>query len=327
MRGQRSQLDNLRDWALIAAVIAVFVAARSKTAAPTLPESIQPKPIQLKPRRDWIAWLGVSSAILAAVGALIFNGVSANSASHQIDLTRQGQLTDRYSNAVAQLGSDSIDVRLGGIYALESLMRDSPIDQPTIVEVLAAYIRDHVDNRAISNRVPQPSNPGDLQRPTDVLAAFTVLGRRDTRFDPPRNSVANLPPPPPAVDLSFANLSDLDLTQVNLAGFDLNLANLSDTDLPGANLSGANLASSNFSGAYLADANLTCAFAPGADFDGARADHVNLSEAWLTGASFVGADLTGANLHGAINAVLSTVQKASANGGTETSETTSACSY
>ena len=58
-------------------------------------------------------------------------------------LSREGHLTDRYTKAVEQLGSDKIEVRLGGIYALERLMRDSSTDQPTIVEVLAAYIRRH----------------------------------------------------------------------------------------------------------------------------------------------------------------------------------------
>jgi hypothetical protein len=49
---------------------------------------------------------------------------------------------DRYTKAVEQLGWDKIDVRLG-VYALQRLMRDSPTDQPTIMEVLAAYIREH----------------------------------------------------------------------------------------------------------------------------------------------------------------------------------------
>jgi hypothetical protein len=31
-------------------------------------------------------------------------------------LTQQGQITDRYTKAIEQLGSDKLDVRLGGIY-------------------------------------------------------------------------------------------------------------------------------------------------------------------------------------------------------------------
>jgi len=38
-------------------------------------------------------------------------------ASRTYRLTQQGQLTDRYTRAIEQLGSDKQDVRLGGIYA------------------------------------------------------------------------------------------------------------------------------------------------------------------------------------------------------------------
>jgi hypothetical protein len=42
-----------------------------------------------------------------------------------IELTEQGQVADRYSKAIEQLGSDKgLDVRIGGIYALERIARD-----------------------------------------------------------------------------------------------------------------------------------------------------------------------------------------------------------
>jgi hypothetical protein len=74
-------------------------------------------------------------ATLAALGA----GVGLAYTARTYRLSREGHLTDRYTKAVEQLGSDKIEVQLGGIYALERLMRDSSTDQPTIVEVLAAY--------------------------------------------------------------------------------------------------------------------------------------------------------------------------------------------
>ncbi len=43
---------------------------------------------------------------------------------------------------MAHLGAEHVPVRLGGVYALERLMADSPADQRTIVEVLAAYVRE-----------------------------------------------------------------------------------------------------------------------------------------------------------------------------------------
>ena len=50
----------------------------------------------------------------------------------QLYLTEQGQLTERFTRAVDQLGSDRLDVRLGGIYALErSPVTIHPTGQPS----------------------------------------------------------------------------------------------------------------------------------------------------------------------------------------------------
>ena len=59
------------------------------------------------------------------------------------ELDSQGQLTDRYSRAIDQLGSDKVDVRTGGIYALERIATDSARDLPTVMAVLTAFIREH----------------------------------------------------------------------------------------------------------------------------------------------------------------------------------------
>ena len=56
---------------------------------------------------------------LFAAGALVFT-------ARNFTLSREGQVTDRYTRAIEQLGSDKLDVRIGGIYALERVARDSP---------------------------------------------------------------------------------------------------------------------------------------------------------------------------------------------------------
>ena len=85
----------------------------------------------------------------------------------------RGQVTDRFGKAVEQLGSNATDVRLGAIYSLERLMNDSTADQPTIMEVLSAYIREHTAARTQSEVGPS----------IDVQAALTVLGRRNAVND------------------------------------------------------------------------------------------------------------------------------------------------
>ena len=62
---------------------------------------------------------------LFAAGALIYT-------ARNYSLSQQGQVTDRYTKAIDQLGPDKgLDVRIGGIYALERIARDSPRDHPT----------------------------------------------------------------------------------------------------------------------------------------------------------------------------------------------------
>src|SRR5664280_2167429 len=95
-------------------------------------------------------------ATLAALGA----GVGLAYTARTYRLSREGHLTDRYTKAVEQLGSDKIEVRLGGIYALERLMRDSSTDQPTIMEVLTAHIRQHAPRTSDEAKTTDSQRPG-----------------------------------------------------------------------------------------------------------------------------------------------------------------------
>ena len=51
------------------------------------------------------------------------------------------RVTELYTKAVEQLGSDKAPVRLGGLYALERLGQDNPRQRQTIMNVLCAYLR------------------------------------------------------------------------------------------------------------------------------------------------------------------------------------------
>jgi hypothetical protein len=71
------------------------------------------------------ALLAVLAGVLAAIGAYYTHrSFGLNRESHE--LNRQGQITERFTRALEQLGNaDSVHVRLGGIYALERLARES----------------------------------------------------------------------------------------------------------------------------------------------------------------------------------------------------------
>lgn len=212
---------------------------------------------------------------LFAAGALVFTARNFTLSRRTFALTEQGQVTDRYTKAIEQLGSDKLDVCIGGIYALERVARDSAKDQPTVMEVLTAFIRDHS-----LEPWPPPDSGGRAQarstRP-DVQAAVTVIGRRISGDDRVR------------IDLTGANLTGARLTRAVLEGADLTGANLAGADLFGALLTGAFLPRAVLTGADLRAADLTYATLTNADLTGAI-----LSDE-LSGTHLSHADLTGAN--------------------------------
>ena len=247
-----------------------------------------------------------------AAGALIFTALNFNLLrrnSKQADqrqrdiyeLTEQGQVTDRYTKAIEQLGSETIDVSIGGVYALERIARDSPKDHPTVMEVLAACIREHSPEQW-----PKPSKePGAelAERTTrpDIQAALTVIGRRDTVHDQQLTinlAGANLTRATLSLqgNLTRAIFAGAILTHADLTHADLGGADLTGADLTGATLTGAYLTATTLTGAYLTGVTLTGAYLTDADLTDADLRRANLRGAALRRADLTGADLTGADL-------------------------------
>ena len=196
---------------------------------------------------------------LFAAGALIFTALNFNLLRRNseradqwqrrtYELTEQGQVTDRYTKAIEQLGSSTVDVTIGGIYALERIARDSPRDHPTVMEVLAAYIREHSDE-PLHRSTSGAGTPERFTR-ADIQAAITVIGRRDTSHDPGQINLRR-------VHLPTADLREAKLSGADLAGSDLTSANLDHADLTGSNLEIATLSAADLPSAILTSANLS----------------------------------------------------------------------
>ena len=180
-----------------------------------------------------------------AAGALIYT-------ARNFHLSREGQVTDRYTRAIEQLGSDKLDVRIGAIYALERVARDSAKDHPTVMAVLAAFVREHS-----SERWPPPvtgTDTFDRTRP-DVQAAITVIGRRDVTND--RESINLADSYLPGADITDADLGEASLTGIKLPRANLSGSNLTNADLTRADLTSANFTRADLTGVRLSDANLT----------------------------------------------------------------------
>jgi hypothetical protein len=191
----------------------------------------------------------------------------------QLGLNREGQITDRYTKAVDQLGQAELDVRLGGIYALERIARDSPADRATIGEVLTAFVRGHApwpprlpgQDPAMAPIEQVPTLP---RRALDVQASLTVLGRG--RFA----GVQAI------LDLSGTDMRRAFLLRAHLEGANLMHAHLEVAALLGAHLEGASLWGAHLEGAHLHSANMAGANLDDAHLEGA---HANKRTVWPAG--------------------------------------------
>ena len=205
---------------------------------------------------------------------------------NQTQLTPQKIVSERFSKAIEQLGNEKIETRFAAIYALERIAKDSPKDHWTIMEILAAFIRENAPvNREYEDESLQLS-----KLPTDIQTALTVIGRRDSYKDQVNQKL----------DLRNTDLSNADLTEANFSRAIFVGANLQWVNFTRVNLSEADLSVTCLCGSIFYEANLQKAILPEANLQGAVLRKANLSQAILYDANLEGTVLCDANLEGAI---------------------------
>jgi uncharacterized protein YjbI with pentapeptide repeats len=212
-------------------------------------------------------------------------------------------ITERFTRSIEQLGNQAETIRIGGIYALERIAKDSAKDSWTILEVLSSFIR------GAQNIKGQDPVGNVLPIRTDAQAALTVIKRRQIDLEDDNKYL----------DLSFTNLSEanlidakLDRAKLNnsiLTKADLRQASLSFATLSNAKLNGANLSNAKLDRANLIQADLSNTNLSAVDFNEVNLNKANLSDAILDGAKLTNASLgntdlsrtilIGANLQGA----------------------------
>jgi hypothetical protein len=177
----------------------------------------------------------------------------------QTDADRQRRITESFSKATEQLGSDKIEVRLGGIYTLERISRESPNDYWTVMETLAAFVRERARWKAsdldASETVARFYESKDQQSdqpdpPTDIAAVLTVIVRRpETERNREQERYWRF-------DFRGADLRGAILWGAHLERADLRGAHLERALLGGAHLEGTDLAGAHLEDAILIRAHL-----------------------------------------------------------------------
>ena len=157
-------LRPISNWMLVLAVVAVAVAGGGLTwwlltivaADPNTSASVQIDAI----RTGLSAAVGTGGAF-ALLLAFRRQRSTEVSAVHTITDATERRVTELYTKAADQLGSDKAPVRLAGLYAMERLAQDNPSERQTIVNVICAYLQmpsPHQDRRQ-SSLLPTTRTP------------------------------------------------------------------------------------------------------------------------------------------------------------------------
>jgi hypothetical protein len=215
----------------------------------------------------YLAW----RRIRATEKTLEVNQGQLRTMERNLEIAQDGQITERFTRAIEQLGSNKLEILLGGIYALERIARDSEKDHWPIMEILTNYVRVHAPlipdqtqnmdqspgktfSDMIEFREQHPSRDeivGKDSPPPEVQTILTVIGRRERYYKRGEEKRLNL---------RETNFRWLNLERAHLEGVSLNF-----TDLTRATLKGAHLQETDLTRARLNDADLHGAHLEGAD--------------------------------------------------------------
>lgn len=188
---------------------------------------------------------------------LFFTYKSLQNSQRTLELAQRSQASDRFFTAVEQLGSSSIDVRAGAVYALGMIAEDSDQHYEQSIEVIVRFLRRITSSKTITQETIELGARGDVQ------AVITTLARRRAF---PLNGMHGI----------------LNLSGLVMEGYDFHGGWFQSCDFTGCRLRG-----SNFSGAILHDACFAMAECIGCHFDGAG----------MIDTRFVGTQLCEATFH------------------------------
>ncbi|GGM75444.1 hypothetical protein GCM10012275_52630 [Longimycelium tulufanense] len=224
--------------------------------------------------------------------------LSERTQAHNEDDATERRITELYTKAVEQLGSDKAPVRLGGLYALERLAQNNPSHRQTIVDVICAYLRMPYTppHEGTTRRfgLPFPVRPGKTRvpclRPTSGRDDLSGSDQRGARVEELQVRLAaqdiltrHLRPGPHQRPVAtFWDGISLNLTKATLVNMNLNHCRTQRLDLGGVQFSGeASFGGAQFSG----EASFGGAqFSGNAWFGGAQFS----GNAWFGGAQFSG---------------------------------------
>ncbi|PTW49808.1 pentapeptide repeat-containing protein [Rhodovulum kholense] len=288
--------------------------------------------------------VGLVLAGLIGVPFLVWRSIVAQK---QVDVAEQGLITDRLNKAVEGLGAEktvkrrlthpdgsteteettepNIEVRIGAIYALERISRDSDRDHVNVMEILCAYIRQNApassarnpedDGIAPVEDLPQGATPHEIaihlkivdertqklkdwaakipQLRNDVRTALEVIGRRDKD----RIALERSPETYSSAQTSYIlDLRETNLQRANLENLDFSKALFNRSRMESSNLFRTNIAEARFYRTRMDIVSAPFARMHRAEFQKAHLHGANFLFAFADGADFSASRMEAANL-------------------------------
>lgn len=260
--------------------------------------------------KDFIAMentyrLTISQIIAGAVVLLgiYFSLKNLENSQKSLTLAQEGQITDRFTKAINQLGDENTDINIGGIYALQRISNESEKDYWPIMEVLTSYVRRKVPINLSSSSKGSVTDFGTgdkYNRPGyDIQAIMNVISDRNPKIENKRNQIIHLE----ATFLQGVVLDHAFLESASLIQIDFAFSSFRDALLDSSSLAYSNLTHANFENASLRNADLRFVNASYSNLNNIHLENANLSSADLRATNFkkiyvAGAKFTNTRLEG-----------------------------
>lgn len=236
----------------------------------------------------------------AVLIGLVFTWRTVLATQRSVTTAQETQITERFTRAIEHLGATQegengkgnprLELRLGGVYALRRIAKDSPKDYWPIIVILTAYIREHAPWKS-KDEVANLSQQNFRIDP-DIRAVLDVLTERDGYYGHGEDQRIDLS----GTNLRGAQLDGIHLENARLSNIHLEKAKLNYAHLKGANLIYGKLQYAELDHADLQNARLRLALLERASLEHANLYNANLERARLQRAILRYTDLRKANL-------------------------------
>ncbi|MFD8079202.1 pentapeptide repeat-containing protein [Streptomyces sp. NPDC059718] len=257
-------------------------------------------------RAERITTISTVVGSLATFGALLFTGMSlhylsdqtkyaaeqAAATRRQVQLAQEQNVSAITGQAIEQLDSDKMGIRILGINTLGRVIKPSSADQAAVLHGLAGFLREQ-------RHIPNVGSPQSMEKTCETAATSQV--QADTQAGLTLMKRLGNPIDDSHLDLSRSCLTGANLQDARLSGINMEFSRLAYSNLKGADLNNSNLSSAWFFDADLRNADLS---GENSDFTATEFRHTdlrkaNLSNAPYAAANFDDAKMEGTNLKGA----------------------------